>query len=177
MPTKTKKRASTEKPKARGEARRQDTAVDVTYANPYINLPTKRFETKVEFGNDIVVVHKGVVYHVKHDADTETVVLASNHRWRPGFLMVIISPRDISAEEAHKLINDYANRFIWCHKCLREGVGHTSFRMDIDLKSGKFKRVVCAYCDPTADFIAGFFDGVERSQASNNVGRQEREVW
>jgi len=156
MASKTKKRTATR----RGTKTREE--VDVAHASPYLNQPTKRFETDVVFGRDIAVVHRGVVYHVKHGADTETVVLASNHRWRPGFLMVVISPRDISAEEAHRLINDYANRFVWCHTCFREWSGGTSFR--IDLRSGKIKRVVCAYCDPTVDFIAGFFDSLERAR-------------
>jgi len=169
MPTRAKKRTDAQKPKAQRETQRRDTAVDVTYTTPYINLPTRRFETYVDFGSGIAVVHKGVVYHVKHDADKETIILASNHRWRPGFLMVVISPKDITAEEAHKLINDYADSFIWCHTCLREGVGHTSYRIDFDLKS-RSGRVVCAYCDPTVDFIAGFFDSLERVRSRGARG-------
>jgi hypothetical protein len=157
MTPKTKKRTTAWKETKTREGIQQQNPVDVTYANPYLNQPTKRFETNVVFGRDISVVHRGVVYHVKHGADMETIVLAGNHRWRPGFLMVVISPRDISAEEARRLINDYANRLVWCYTCLREWSGDTSFRIDLDSRSGKFKRVVCAYCDPTVDFIAGFF--------------------
>jgi len=120
MASKTKKRMTARKETKTREGAQQRNPVDVAYANPYLNRPTKRFETNMVFGRDIAVVHRGVVYHVKHGADTETIVLASNHRWRPGFLMVVISPRDISVDEAHRLINDYANRFVWCHTCFRE---------------------------------------------------------
>jgi hypothetical protein len=164
MAVETKKRKSAQKEKSQERAQRQSLTEDVTYTNPYLNQSTRRFETYVELGRDVAVMHKGVVYHVKYDADKETIILASNHRWRPGFLMVVISPRDITAEEAHKLINDYANSFIWCHTCLRDGVGHTSYRIDFDLKS-RSGRVVCTYCDPTVDFTAGFFDSLERARS------------
>jgi hypothetical protein len=165
MAPKTKKQTTAQKETKTREGAQQRNPVDVAYTNPYLNQPTKRFETNVVFGRGIAVVHRGVVYHVKHGADmVETIVLAGNHRWRPGFLMVVISPRDISVEEAHRLINDYADSFVWCHTCLKEWSGDVSFRIDLDLRSGKFKRVVCAYCDPTVDFIAGFFDSLERAR-------------
>jgi hypothetical protein len=167
MATKTKKQKSTQKEKSQEGARQQNPAEDVTYTNPYLNQPTKRFETYVETGSG--VVHKGVVYHVKHDADIETTILAGNHRWRPGFLMVVISPRDITAEEAHRLINNYVNSYIWCHICRRDAVGYISYRIDFDLKS-RSGRVVCAYCDPTVDFITGFFDGLERARGRGARG-------
>jgi len=88
MATKTKKQKSAQKEKSQEGARQQNPAEDATYTNPYLNQPTKRFETYVETGSSIAVVHEDVVYHVKHDADTETIILASNHRWRPGFLIV-----------------------------------------------------------------------------------------
>ncbi len=135
--------------------------------NPYLNQPVKRFETDVILGGRYFhIKHRGVVYHVKHNGDTETILLASNHRWREGYLMVIISPKEIDAKEMHKLINDYVNRLIWCQRCLNEWDGAVSFR--IDLRGNKFERVVCAYCDPTVDFAVGFFDNMERKEVTTS---------
>ena len=116
-----------------------------------------RFETEVELeGQHFHFRHKGVVYHVKSKGDTETIVLAENHRWRDGYLMVVYSDKDMDHKEAHKLINDYVNRYLMCQSCYNEWDGATTFR--IDIKGGLFVRVLCAYCDPTVHDLVKPYD-------------------
>jgi len=108
----------------------------------------KRFETTViREGRYMSFERKGVVYYAKVKGDRETILLAANHRWREGYLMVVMSPRDIDDKEAHRLINYYANAYIACQRCLRAWDGGISFL--IDIKRGEPGEVVCAYCDPT----------------------------
>jgi hypothetical protein len=129
-------------------------AINATHASSHAGQPSvRRFEVSVEkFG----FKHKGVVYHVKHDVDTETVLLAKSPGWYGEYLMVVISPRDISAEEARRLINEYANSEVRCQRCRRIFSETTPFR--IDLKNGRVERAICAHCDPTVRFAAGFFN-------------------
>ena len=116
----------------------------------------KRFETTViQGGKYFSFKHRGVVYYAKAKDDRETILLAANHRWREGYLMVVISPKDIDDKEAHRLINYYANAYIACQRCLRSWDGGISFR--IDVRRGEPGHVVCAYCDPTVfDMVLPF---------------------
>jgi uncharacterized Zn-finger protein len=113
-------------------------------------MDIKRFETTVvvDLGG-LSITRKGVVYAVRFNDnkdDRETILLAANHRWREGYLMVVMSNRDIDKETAHKLIDYFVNAYIACRRCLRKWDGAVSFRIDI---KGKYGEVTCAYCDPT----------------------------
>jgi len=121
---------------------------------------TKRFVTDVILRTKFFhIKHRGVVYYVRTEGDTETILLAENHRWRDGYLMVVYRNKDVDDREAHRLINDYVNSNIWCQECHNMWNGSTSFR--VDLKNGRFTRVVCAYCDPTVDDMVKAFDRLE----------------
>jgi RNase P subunit RPR2 len=128
--------------------------------NPYLNQPTKRFVSRVIVGH---FMHKAVVYHVKTrgvgEAD-ETIILAANHRWRDGYLMVVMREKDMDQKEAQQIAKQYTQQYIWCQYCHNAWDGAVSFR--IDIKDNHFVRVVCAVCDPTVDYIAGFWDSIER---------------
>jgi hypothetical protein len=113
-------------------------------------METKRYETQVEVDHKyFTMVHKAVIYVVRFNDnnDTETILMAANHRWREGHLMVIITNRDVSEKEAHKRLDYLLNSYIVCERCHRELDSFISFR--IDIRRNRYKRVVCAYCDPT----------------------------
>jgi len=125
-----------------------------------LNQTVKRFVTDVILNlTHFSFKHKGVVYYVKRKGDTETIVLAENHRWRDGYLMVVMRDKDMDAKEARELINGYVNRVIWCQKCHSEWGGEVSFR--IDIRGNRIVRMVCARCDPTVDDIVRHFENLE----------------
>ncbi len=113
-------------------------------------MDIKRFETTVIVSlNRVSIKQKGVLYAVRFNDNKdrrETILLAANHRWREGYLFVVMSNKDIDKEAAHKLIDYYVHAYIACQKCLREWDGGVSFRIDV---KGDYGEVVCAYCDPT----------------------------
>jgi len=120
----------------------------------------KRFETDVILRTKFFhIKHRGVVYHVRTDGDTEAILLAENHRWRDGYLMVVMRNKDMDSREARELINDYVNGNIWCQECHNMWDGAVSFR--VDLKNGRIVRAVCAYCDTTVDDMVKAFDRQE----------------
>jgi hypothetical protein len=117
----------------------------------------QRFETTVVLETN-GFEHKGVVYYAKVKDDRETIVLAENHRWREGFLMLLMTPKDIDAKEAHRLINNLVNSHFVCQRCLNDWDGAVTFRIDVDLRKNMAERIVCAYCDPVSCDIIKPFD-------------------
>jgi len=130
-----------------------------------VGVNIRRFVTKVELRmRHFSIVHKGVVYHVKHNGDMETILLANNHKWRDSYLMVVISNKDIDEKKAHELINYYVDaKYLMCERCKVEWSGDMSFR--IDMENGRITRMVCARCDPAIGFATGFFDALEMQKS------------
>jgi hypothetical protein len=116
-------------------------------------MDMKRIETRVELDvGGLAVVHKAVVYVVRDSGTDETLLLAPNHRWRDGILMVVFG-RDIDDKAARKLFYRYSHAM--CERCLRKWDGTVGFR--VDLNNGRIVRAVCAYCDPTVyDLVLGY---------------------
>ena len=115
----------------------------------------KRIETTVDYDvGGLAVVHKAVVYVVRfNDNKGETILLAANHRWREGFLMVVMTDKDIDDRTARKLFDRFIH--IMCERCLRKYDGGVNFRFD--LKGNRITRAVCSYCDPTVyDLVLPF---------------------
>jgi hypothetical protein len=130
-------------------------------------MDIKRYETKVEVDYTYFsMVHKAVVYVVKFNdnKDIETILLAANHKWREGYLMVVMTNRDINEREARKLADEYVNGYIVCDKCRRKWDGIISFR--IDIRGNRYERVVCAYCDPTVFDLVLTFDYQEVARSA-----------
>ncbi len=108
----------------------------------------RRIETTVIHDiSGLAIAHKAVVYVIRFNGnrDDEMILLAANHRWRDGFLMVVMTNKDIDDKDVRKLFERYVH--IMCERCLRKWDGGVNFR--IDLKGNRITRAMCSYCDPT----------------------------